>query len=131
MDDNFNPEKEEYFKVTRLYSTGFIIACIGILILALIPIARAVLGYCKIYLPNAPNWFFTLDLIIGIIQTIGAALIFKLKKLGIWLFCAGLIAVILLYLTAFNAYEIDAVHGLYFFIGYALVPIIPRWKYFK
>ncbi|TWP23679.1 hypothetical protein ETU10_05460 [Apibacter muscae] len=129
-DSIFGKRPKEYFVVKEKKSLGFLMACLYMGFMGLIPIVLAYLGFKKIYFPSAPLWFFGINLFFGVLMILGSYWSYHFKKNGIYLFTATLILDILFHLFL-GFEELDAIHGLYFFIGFALVPIIPRWKYFK
>ncbi|MDR1876362.1 MAG: hypothetical protein LBQ84_01915 [Flavobacteriaceae bacterium] len=126
----FGKRPEEYFEVKEKKPPTFLLACIYMAFMGFIPILLGILGFLKIYFPGAPNWFFILNLIFGILMILGTLGTYNFKKKGIYLFAGALLADILFHLSL-GLEELDAIHGLYFFIGFALVPVIPRWKLFK
>lgn len=126
----FGKRPKEYFKVTEKRSVGFKISCLYMGFMALIPIFLAILGFKKIYFPGASNWFFIIYLLLGLLMVMGTIGTYNFKKKGLILFIFALILDILFHLSL-GFEELDAIHGLYLFIGFALVPIVPRWKFFK
>lgn len=125
-----HPQKtdEEYFKVTVKKSIAFKIACLGIFLLSLLPFWKVFCGYAKEH--QMPNSFRFILIIFGILEIIGSFFIYNFRKIGIYLFVIPLLADIFLNII-YGIYDIDLINGLYLFIGFALVPIIPRWKYFR
>lgn len=126
----FGNRPKEYFQVKEKKSLGFILAVLYMGFMGCIPIFLGVLGLLKVYFPGAPTWFFILNFVFGILMLAGSYLTYNFRKIGIYLFAVALIADIMFHLSLGFA-ELDAIHGLYFFIGFALLPIIPRWKFFK
>ncbi|WP_128331802.1 hypothetical protein [Apibacter sp. HY039] len=126
----FGKRPKEYFEVKNKKSVGFLLSSLYMGFMGSIPILLGILGFMKIYFPGAPQWFFVSNIIFGILMIIGSYGTYNFKKNGIYLFTASLIIDILFHLSL-GLEELDAIHGLYFFIGFALVPIIPRWKFFK
>jgi hypothetical protein len=126
----FGKRPQEYFEVKEKKSLTFLLSCLYMGFMGFIPIFLGILGFLKIYFPGAPDWFFILNLVFGIIMIIGSVGTYSFKKTGIYLFTSAL-AVDILFHLSLGLEELDAIHGLYFFIGFALVPIVPRWKFFK
>ena len=126
----FGKRPKQYFEVKEKHSSTFKAACIFMGFLGFIPIFLAVLGFMKYYFPGKPVWFFCANLLLGILMIIGAMKTYRFQKWGLYLFAVALIVNILFHLSL-GWEEIDMINGLYFFIGFALVPIIPRWKFFK
>lgn len=126
----FGKRPKEYFKVKEKKSLAFKISCLYMGFMAFIPLFLAILGFKRIYFPGAPTWFFIINLLLGLMMMIGAIGAYNFKKRGLYLFVSTLIVDILFHLSL-GLQELDAIHGLYLFIGLALVPIVPRWKYFN
>ncbi|MDR3273528.1 MAG: hypothetical protein LBT29_08620 [Flavobacteriaceae bacterium] len=126
----FGKRPKQYFEVGEKYSPTFKAACIFMGFLGFIPILLAILGFLNYYFPGKPAWFFAANLIFGVLMIFGVVLLYRFKKWGVYLFAGALVINILFHLSL-GWEELDMINGLYFFIGFALVPIIPRWKYFK
>lgn len=126
----FGKRPKEYFEVKEKKSIPFILSCIYMGFMGFIPIFLGILGFMKIYFPGAPAWFFILNIILGILMIIGSISTYYFKKWGVFLFGLTLFVDILFHLSL-GFEELDAINGLYLFIGFALVPIIPRWKFFN
>lgn len=126
----FGKRPKEYFQVKEKKTVTFIFSCLYMGFMGFIPIFLGILGFMKIYFPGASTWFFVSNIVLGILMIIGAIATFNFFKMGIYLFGLTLILDILFHLSL-GFEELDAINGLYLFIGFALVPIIPRWKLFK
>lgn len=126
----FGKRPKEYFQVKEKKSVTFIFSCLYMGFMGFIPIFLGILGFMKIYFPGASTCFFVSNIVLGILMIIGAIATFNFFKMGIYLFGLTLILDILFHLSL-GFEELDAINGLYLFIGFALVPIIPRWKLFK
>lgn len=126
----FGKRPKEYFDVKEKKSVAFVLSCLYMSFMGFIPIFLGILGFMKIYFPGAAHWFFILNIFLGILMIIGSINTYNLKKWGIYLFGLTLLVDILFHLSL-GFEELDAINGLYLFIGFALVPIIPRWKFFK
>ncbi|MDR2122326.1 MAG: hypothetical protein LBP34_04290 [Flavobacteriaceae bacterium] len=128
----FGKRPKEYFEIKEKRPLTFLLSCLYMGFMGSIPIFLGILGFMEIYFPEISSWywFFILNIVFGILMILGAVKTYKFKKIGIYLFISALITDVLFHLSL-GWEELDAIHGLYFFIGFALVPIIPRWKLFE
>ncbi len=78
----------------------------------------------------SPYFFYILIglIIISVLSVLG---IYQFKKIAVFSFILSAVAQYIWYMLAYGVEFFDMVFVFFLFIGFGLLEIIPRWKYFK
>jgi len=123
---------QDYFKISKdeIHSTGFKIGVFVLFLLACIPVFMSYLGMKEIFFKNAPEWILIVYFCLGIFTVFASIGIYFLKKFAVYLYAFMVFALYILFLLAYNIELQDTIFTLFIFIGFGLLLIIPRWKFF-
>ncbi|MCB9202222.1 MAG: hypothetical protein H6604_04140 [Flavobacteriales bacterium] len=102
----------------------------GMLFFSSIVLFRIVVGLKDIYMENAEDSFFFFSIFCFVLNLYSIYAVYKYKKIGVYLFPISLFLEIIYYIL-FGGWLIDNVVGIFWYIGFGLLPIIPNWKLFK
>jgi len=103
---------------------------LGMAFFTFIVLFRIVLGIQDIYLTEAENSFFNFSIVCFILEIVSIFLVYKFNKIGVFLFPLCLFAEFFYY-TLHGGLLIDNVVGIFWYIGFGLLFIIPVWDKFK
>lgn len=120
------------FKSKTLYqsSSAFRWMVFGIVFFALISLFRTIFGWLDVFLESAPDWFFHISFVFFLMYAVSILGILQLKKWGVILYPILLFAELFYYMM-YGHLLIDAVTGVFFYIGFGLISIIENWKKFS
>ncbi len=129
MNDTDSPN--DYFGEVEKRSTTFKVVMSVLALFSLLPLYSAIKGLEGKFLEGEnPSTFYVLIALI-IISLLSVWGMYRFKKIAVFTFVASAIAQYLWYLLAYGVDFFDMIFVFFLFIGFGLLEIIPRWKYFK
>ncbi len=123
--------KEEYFADIEPRSTTFKIVIWLLALFNFLPLYSAIKGLEGKFMPGTnPSFFYLIIFLIamGLVSLWG---IYHFKKWAVFTFIGAAVLQYLAYLVLYGVEFFDMIFLFFLFIGFGLLEIIPRWKYFK
>ena len=78
-----------------------------------------------------PGWYFYLIFFVDLLVVISVILIFFFRRIGVFLFPAAILLHFFFHLYFLNTFVYSDLLALFFISSFALLAIIPKWKFFK
>ncbi len=123
--------ESNYFNDITPRSTTFKTVMGLLFLFSLLPLYSAIKGLEGKFMEGAsPSFFYVLIglIVVSLLSVIG---MYNFKKIAVFTFIISAVAQYIWYLIAYGVEFFDMVFVFFLFIGFGLLEIIPRWKYFK
>ena len=122
---------EEFANESPKKDLGFILSLGALLLFTLMGIGIDADEYLQKQEINIPDWYFVLVFSVDVLMILGLVLIFFYRKIGIFLFPAGVLAHYLIHNDYLSTFLYTDVTNIFLFISIGLLAFIPKWQFFK
>ena len=122
---------EEFSNESPKKDLGFFLSLAALMLFTLMGVGIDYDEYLQRNDLNIPGFYFMLIFLIDLLMLLGLAFIFFYRKIGIYLFPAGVVLHFFLHNFYLSTFLYTDVTNLFIFISVGLLAFIPKWQFFK
>jgi len=124
-------EEYSYFDKDPKKGWGFILALASLALFTIMGLGIDYDEYSQHDYLNIPEWYFYIIFTIDILMALTLVLIFFYRKIGVFMFPALLVLHFFMHNYYLSTFLYTDVTNLFLFVGFGMLVIIPKWKFFK
>ena len=120
-----------YFDEDPKKGLGFILALASLMLFTLMGVGLDSDEFLQHETLNIPTGYFYFIFSVDAAMILGIILIYFYRKIGVFLFPVALVLHFFMHNYYLSTFLYSDVTNLFLFIGFGLLAIIPKWKFFK